>query len=54
VVAINEELEDTPSLVNESPQDGGWFVQIEIDDESQLAELMDEAAYTTYCEEEAH
>ena len=49
VVAINEELEDTPETINSDPYGGGWLVQIEISGQSD--ELMDAAAYEKYCEE---
>lgn len=40
VVEVNEELEDSPELVNESPYEGAWMVVVELDDSSQLEELM--------------
>lgn len=45
VIEINEELEDSPELVNESPYEEAWILKIKISDESQLDELMDAAAY---------
>lgn len=45
IVEINEELEDSPELVNESPFEGAWMVKVELTDESQLEELMDADAY---------
>ena len=45
VVAVNEELEDSPELVNESPFEGAWMVKVELSDESQLDNLMDADAY---------
>ncbi len=45
VVEVNEELEDSPELVNESPYEGAWMVVLELSDESQLDSLMDAAAY---------
>jgi len=45
VVEVNEELEDSPELVNESPYEGAWMVVIEVSDESQLDSLMDADAY---------
>lgn len=45
VIEINEELEDSPELVNESPYEEAWMLKIKISDESQLDELMDAAAY---------
>ena len=52
VVEVNEELEDSPELVNESPYEGAWMVVVELDDSSQLEELMDAAAYQKMTEEE--
>lgn len=45
VAAVNERLEDTPELINEDTQGEGWMLTIEVTDPSQLAELMDQAAY---------
>ncbi|MFC3900234.1 glycine cleavage system protein GcvH [Aliicoccus persicus] len=45
VVAVNEELEDSPELVNESPFEGAWMIKVELSDESQLDNLMDADAY---------
>ena len=44
-MGVNEELEDSPELVNESPYEGAWMVVIEVSDESQLDSLMDADAY---------
>ena len=52
ITDTNTELEDNPALVNESPTEDGWFVQIKIDDKSQLDGLMDKAAYDKMCAEE--
>ncbi|HJE19106.1 MAG TPA: glycine cleavage system protein GcvH [Aliicoccus persicus] len=45
VVAVNEELEDSPELVNESPFESAWMIKVELSDESQLDNLMDADAY---------
>ena len=37
---INESLENSPELVNSSPFDEGWLVEMEIEDPSQLKELL--------------
>ncbi|MFC0013672.1 MULTISPECIES: glycine cleavage system protein GcvH [Allobacillus] len=52
VVEVNEELEDSPELVNESPYEQAWMVVVELDDASQLEELMDADAYQKMTEEE--
>lgn len=44
IVARNEELEDTPELINEDPYKA-WIVKIEMSDNSQLDSLMNAAAY---------
>ena len=49
IIAINEELEDAPEVINSSPYEDGWLVQLNISEESD--ELMDAAAYEKYCEE---
>jgi glycine cleavage system H protein len=46
VVEVNGELEDNPALVNEEPAGKGWFFKIKLANEGELADLLDEAAYT--------
>lgn len=48
IVAINENLEDSPELVNNAPYDGGWMIEIEPSDPSELEELMDKDAYIEF------
>ena len=48
VSAINDALEANPGLVNEAPQGAGWFFKMTLSDKSQLASLMDEAAYQAF------
>ncbi|TMW65031.1 hypothetical protein Poli38472_009198 [Pythium oligandrum] len=54
VTAVNEELSENPHLVNEEAMTGGWFIKISLDNESELDELLDEAAYKEHCENEEH
>jgi glycine cleavage system H protein len=51
VTEINGALEDEPGLVNGDPTGGGWFFKLKLDDESELATLMDADAYQEYVEE---
>lgn len=51
VTAVNEELPDVPEVLNSDPYGEGWMVKIKIADPSELEDLMDPSAYTTYCEE---
>ena len=48
VVGVNEQLEDEPSLVNESAETGGWFFQLRLSDTAELQGLMNEEAYQAY------
>ena len=52
VLEFNEELGDSPEIINEDPYDKGWIVVVEMDDESQLDDLMDAADYEKYIEDE--
>ncbi|MFS0576507.1 glycine cleavage system protein GcvH [Sporosarcina sp. 179-K 3D1 HS] len=45
VVEVNEELEDSPELVNESPYEGAWMIVVEASDQSELDALMTAEAY---------
>jgi glycine cleavage system H protein len=38
-------LRDAPELLNSDPFGEGWIAKIEIDDPSQLDELLDASAY---------
>lgn len=51
IVAVNDRLEESPDLVNESAEDQGWFFRMEIGDEGELDELMDEEGYQAFVEE---
>ncbi|RIM44574.1 glycine cleavage system protein GcvH [Staphylococcus cohnii] len=46
VVETNDELEDSPEFVNESPYEKAWMVKVELSDESQLDELMSADQYS--------
>ncbi|TOZ49569.1 glycine cleavage system protein GcvH [Staphylococcus pseudintermedius] len=45
VVAVNENLEDAPEAVNETPYEEAWMVKVELKDESELDALLDAAGY---------
>ncbi|MDD9156399.1 glycine cleavage system protein GcvH [Aliivibrio sp. S4TY2] len=52
IVEINEELEDSPELVNEEPYEGGWIAKIKLSDEGQLENLIPGDQYLESIEEE--
>ena len=48
IVAANDALVADPALVNSDPMHGTWFFKIKLTDASELAGLMDEAAYKAH------
>lgn len=48
VIEINEPMAEDFDLMSKPLDDGGWIVKIKVADTAQLAELMDEAAYSEY------
>jgi glycine cleavage system H protein len=50
VIAVNDQLTNSPALVNSAPFGEGWFMKIKLADAGELADLMDEAAYAKYVE----
>ncbi len=52
VVAVNEELEDAPETVNESPFGDGWIVKIKVADAAELEKLLNAEAYEATIAEE--
>ncbi len=51
ITAYNEELLDTPELINSDPYGAAWMVKIEFTDQSELDGLLDAEAYQKHCEE---
>ncbi|GAB3803027.1 glycine cleavage system protein GcvH [Virgibacillus kimchii] len=45
VVEVNEELEDSPEFVNESPYENAWMVVVELSQESELDDLLSAEGY---------
>ena len=45
IVAINESLDDDPSLINSDPYGTGWMIRLRVGDEATVDALMDGAAY---------
>lgn len=50
VVEINEDLEDSPELVNEDAF-ANWIMKVKVSDPSEVEGLLDAAAYAKICEE---
>ena len=51
VLEINDDLPDSPEIVNEDPYGDGWMVKISVADEADLEELMSDEEYRAYVEE---
>ncbi len=45
IVAVNESLDDDPSLINSDPYGTGWMIRLRVGDEATVDALMDGAAY---------
>ncbi|MEC4676852.1 MAG: glycine cleavage system protein GcvH, partial [Nitrospirota bacterium] len=53
IVEINEYLSESPEVINEDPYEKGWVAILEMDNPSELDELMDSSAYEKFTEEES-
>jgi len=49
VIAINDDLKDSPEIINTSPYDKGWILKIRISDTSELEELLSATEYADHC-----
>jgi glycine cleavage system H protein len=45
VLEVNSGVNDTPEVINKDPYGAGWLIKMEIDNPSQINELMDAKAY---------
>ncbi len=52
VVEVNEDLADSPEIINEDPYGNGWLVVVEMNDTSEVGDLMDKSEYERYLKEE--
>ncbi len=53
VIEVNDDLSESPEIINEEPYGKGWIAVLEIEDASELDNLMDSSDYEKYIEEEA-
>lgn len=53
VIAVNEELEDAPETINESPYENGWIIKVRVDDAGAVSALLDADAYQAVIDSEA-
>lgn len=48
VVEINEDLSDTPEVINEHPYTDGWIAKVKLSDKSELDDMMTAEEYEEY------
>lgn len=52
VIAVNEQLEETPDLINQDPYGTGWIYKMKLSDSAELDQLMNADAYQAQISEE--
>jgi glycine cleavage system H protein len=53
IIEINDKLADSPEIINEDPYGKGWIAIIEMDNPSEVDDLMDADEYEGYIDEES-
>jgi len=53
VEEVNDDLVDTPEIINTSPYDDGWMIKIRMADAAAADDLMDAEAYQALIAEES-
>ncbi len=46
VVEVNEDLPESPEVVNEDPYGDGWLIKVKVSDPADFEDLMDNDEYT--------
>lgn len=54
IIETNEELFDTPEIINADPYGAAWMFKFEITNPVELDDLLDATAYEKYCQEREH
>lgn len=50
IMAVNEQLDDAPELINEAPYNEGWMVRIKLSDPEELDSLLSVEKYQSLVE----
>jgi glycine cleavage system H protein len=45
IVAVNDDLEDSPEMVNQEPYEGGWMILVKPSDQDEWDDLMTKNVY---------
>ena len=49
IVMVNDDLEDSPELLNEDPYEN-WIVKVDMEDKTELEDLLSATEYKAICE----
>jgi glycine cleavage system H protein len=52
IIEVNEDLEDSPEIINEDAEGKGWICKVKLSDEAELDKLMNKEEYDEFCEKE--
>ncbi|MBN2284528.1 MAG: glycine cleavage system protein GcvH [Deltaproteobacteria bacterium] len=52
IISVNEELADDVGIINSDPYDTGWMIVVEMENVSELDNLLDSYEYADYVEED--
>lgn len=50
VIAVNEELNDNPEIVNQDPHGKGWIIKLKVQDKTELDKLLSASEYEQFLE----
>jgi len=53
ILEVNEELSETPEIINEDPYERGWIAVIELENPSEVDDLLDASEYGKLVDEES-
>jgi glycine cleavage system H protein len=53
ILEVNEELSETPEIINEDPYGKGWIAVIELENPSEVDDLLEASEYGKLVDEEA-
>jgi glycine cleavage system H protein len=50
VIAVNEELNNSPEMLNQDPHAKGWIIRMKVNDKAEIEKLMNSVDYEKYLE----
>ena len=53
IAEVNEDLADSPEIINEDPYGNGWLAVLELTDPTEVNDLMNRSEYEKFLREEA-